>query len=491
MEYTYNETIIKEIDSNWFGKNPILYEISIIPAFYFMFEIKVLFKVGDKILKDQILAEWSTEEIWGEIRVDFDAHIVEINQPLLDFFELNADKHLNKHNDKFLQKDWIFRVRKNQYMYRQSSIKEISYNVYEISCVPVEGNRFYVEEVLAVGENVFWKDVAQMKVEDRSFMLCIDFNARITEINQPLIDYTQQNKDKNSSQNPHFLQTDWICRLEKIETSRPFVRYTDVGNNVDNLYNWWEHIDSTIYRIGFVDSYLPRNAYIRNIKILSKNKQDIKKNEAICSFEYSPKYLFLDYLSETEKWQQVENGKYVEPAFLHACYDFEEIEFNLDILLAVQYSLSGWIEINMEKDYILEAKRKINHYTYNGFWYKLEGEYLRIGMDINDNEYLNVHGVFPEHTLKVGQIIKENENLLILAVNGPLDYELDAPFDIEIITLNPIYENFEYWGDESVFLHRFPEENLYEESWILLVKALNYTQMEAFFEVWKQERYFK
>jgi hypothetical protein len=110
-------------------------------------------------------------------------------------------------------------------------------------------------------------------------------------------------------------------------------------------------------------------------------------------------------------------------------------------------------------------------------WYQIEGENIRIGLYTKVYEYIEAHGYLPCQFPVVGKILAKDEFLFQFVVLGSYDPEVNAPFDMEIISQNPKNEEYETNAkdnDREKFLdrHSFSEGNFYEESWLFVVRPL-------------------
>lgn len=101
------------------------------------------------------------------------------------------------------------------------TIKELGNDVYEISCYPAACFMFVVESYAPVGRVInSYQELAYCTTEELWFNLSVDFDCKVIEVNQALIDLSRNNPEmlsrKAGDYYRPFSQTDWICRVQKI-----------------------------------------------------------------------------------------------------------------------------------------------------------------------------------------------------------------------------------------------------------------------------------
>ncbi|KOY85865.1 hypothetical protein AD998_06660 [bacterium 336/3] len=132
MEYYHNQTNIRELGND-------LYEISCCPVHCFMFGIDEHLPVGRVVGVGEPMAHWSTENQLLNLETDFTCKIVEINQPLIDYFRETNDGHLKDlTTNGFSPTDWVYVVQKmdeneNTNPYFRPH-KSYSYNIKILPC---------------------------------------------------------------------------------------------------------------------------------------------------------------------------------------------------------------------------------------------------------------------------------------------------------------------------------------------------------------------
>jgi hypothetical protein len=103
----------------------------------------------------------------------------------------------------------------------ETVIKDLGNDLYEISCYPAVCFMFEVVEYAEVGKFVSsHQGLAYCTTEELWFNLSVDFDCKIIEVNQALIDLSRSNPEMLSRKpddiHRPFSQTDWICRVQKL-----------------------------------------------------------------------------------------------------------------------------------------------------------------------------------------------------------------------------------------------------------------------------------
>ncbi len=103
----------------------------------------------------------------------------------------------------------------------ETIIKDLGNDLYEISCYPAACFMFEVVEYAEVGKVVSaYQDLAYCTTEELWFNLSVDFDCKIIEVNQALIDLSRSNPEllgrKAGDDYRPFSQTDWISRVQKL-----------------------------------------------------------------------------------------------------------------------------------------------------------------------------------------------------------------------------------------------------------------------------------
>lgn len=364
-------------------------------------------------------------------------------------------------------------------------VKDLGNNLYEISCYPAWCFMFEVIEYAPVGTVVQeGLELASCSTQDMMFSLSVDFAVRVIAVNQELIDYTRQNKGENFRYS-RFEQTDWICVVEKTE----YYKDTNPVFNakLDKLTpsTWHRFTNATTANIGFFKADLPTQIYCRNFVLLGDT---FVKGDKICKFEYYPKFASL--LDDDNKWVLAE--KYKQTGYLYTPCDVEQIlSFNPAILGQAQYNPQphNWILVDIKHDFILTLQRKITFYTYGFAWYKLEGDFIRIGLNADKHEYISGHKpCFPYGCYaKPNDIFLSSEPINYLCeidVSGPMITYFSPDFDMEIVEVNP-----KIWGNANEPCDVLTND-CYGEGWLFLVKPLDAAATQKLFEQWYKQDYF-
>ncbi len=377
-------------------------------------------------------------------------------------------------------------------MYCESTIiKELGNDLYEISCCPAMCFMFEVVEYLPVGEIVSaGLELAYCTTEELWFNLSVDFTCKIVKVNQPLIDYTRKNKGKNFRYSG-FEQTDWIFVVQKVGYEEDKYWHFKEHKQYDTapitiLSNTWlKYLKPYLSEIGYFNNSLPLEYYVKNFQILG---EDIKRKQKICSFEYFPNYAGLG----EEKWELAEKNK--KTAYLHAPYDIENVYFNEKLLLKAQYNPqpNNWILMNIKEDFILKIESKVNYYTDYSCWYKYEGDFIKMGLDIQSDEYVRIHlPAYPMEYAPVGKVfinnntMEQSQEICWVDLAGPIGRWLYPKFDMEIVAVNPkVWTNL---GEPCETL----TTDCYGEGWLFVVKPLDAEKTAQMFAEWKEQGKFK
>ncbi len=104
----------------------------------------------------------------------------------------------------------------------ETVIKDLGNDLFEISCYPAACFMFEVVEYVAVGKVVSSnQELAYCTTEELWFNLSVDFDCKVVEVNQALIDLSRSNPEplrrKASDDHRPFSQTDWISRVQKLK----------------------------------------------------------------------------------------------------------------------------------------------------------------------------------------------------------------------------------------------------------------------------------
>ncbi len=377
-------------------------------------------------------------------------------------------------------------------MTSNAGIKDLGNDLYELSCPCAFYTLFQVEEILPVGEIVASGDeIASCSTECQSLSISVDFTCKIAEVNQPFIDCLRATGGKDFEYKG-FSQTDWICRVQKVSYKENLYSHFFEHKQYDTtpttiLANTWQnYLKPYLCELGFFNKYLPLEYYVRNFEVLGKN---IKRGEPIISFEYYPKYQHLD---NAEKWKLAEKHKQL--AYLYAPYDIETITFNENLLAEAQYNPqpNGWILINIKKEFILKVERKVNYYVEGWHWHKLEGDFIRVGLNTKQ-EYIRVHlPCYPLMFAPVGKVLKERSGggylpLAEFDTAGPMIVWLEVLFDMEIVATNPLVWNDLQLNNPCELLEKDP----FGEGWLFVVKPLNPEKTKEMFAEWYEKGWFE
>ncbi len=370
-------------------------------------------------------------------------------------------------------------------------IKDLGNDLYEISCYPAVCFMFQVVEYLPVGTVAgSGQELAYCTTEELWFNLSVDFTCKIIKVNQALIDYTKKNKGENFKYSG-FEQTDWLCVVQKVSYEENKYPYFGEHKQYDKLpptifpNTWLKYLKPYLSELGYFDKHLPLEYFVRSFQILGAH---IKKREKICRFEYFPNHFGLG----ENKWELAEKNK--KTAYLYAPYDIESISFNEKLLIEAQYNpqANHWILINIKEDFILKVERKVNYYTNYLWWYKYEGDLIKIGLDIKNDEYVRVHQpVYPMEYAPIGKVFINNntweqaQEMGWIDLAGPIGRWLYPEFDLEIVATNPkVWANL---GEPSEILAK----DCYGEGWFFLVKPLHPEKTKEMFAEWKEKGQFE
>ncbi len=379
-------------------------------------------------------------------------------------------------------------------MISDTNIKDLGNDLYELNCPCAFYILFQVVEILPVGEVVGGgNEIADCMTECQSASLSVDFMCKIIEINQPFIDCLREMEGKDFEQKG-FLQTDWICRVQKVNYKENLywhfreMRLYETHPTTILANTWQNYLKPYLSELGFFNQYLPLEHYVRNFKILGEN---IKKTEKICSFEYCQNYTILQSDLSEKKWHFLEKNK--KTAYLYAPFDIENISFNEKLLLEAQFNPqpNNWILINIKKDFILKIEKKVHYYTQSWYWFKLEGDFIRVGLNTK-TEYISTHlPCYPLIFSPVGTILKDqNTEDLPLAefdVAGSMIVCLIVLFDLEIVEINTKIWNKSQMNNPCELLEKDP----FGEGWLFVVKPLNPEKTRKMFAEWYEKGYFE
>lgn len=369
-------------------------------------------------------------------------------------------------------------------------LKDVGNGLYEISTSCAFFILFRIEEHLPVGEVVgAHLEIACCATECQTLSLSIDFTCQIVEINQTFIDYTRATDGKDLD-NDTYKHTDWIYRVRKVSYKENKHDYFAEHKQYDTtpttiLHNtWYNYLKPYLSELGYFTPYLPLEVYVRNFQVAGK---PIKNREAIVSFEYYPKYHNVD---NTEKWVLAEKHKKL--AYLYAPYDIETVTFNEKLLIEAQYNPqpNGWILMNCKEDFILKIERKIHYYVEGWHWYKIENDFIRVGLNTKQ-EYICAHlPCYPQMFAPVGKILKEQVGeyvpLAEFDIAGPMMVWLDVLFDMEVVEINP-----RIWHEAQMYQPcELLEKDCFGEGWLFVVKPLNPEKTREMFTEWYEKGWF-
>lgn len=373
------------------------------------------------------------------------------------------------------------------------NMKQISQDTYELHADCAFYMLFEVLEYLPVGTVVGeGQQIACCGTECQLISVYVDFCCKVVEVNHPFIDYLKFKNGRDFEDK--FPQNTWICRVQKAsshENSNPDFHkgYKMYGASkwVYTEYPWYRQINAYTIQMGYFDDSLPLEYDMRNFQLLGEK---FKTGEKVCSFEYYSKFSLKD---ATEKWQLAE--KFKKTGYLYAPFDIENICFNEKLLLQAQYNPqpNGWIAVHIKEDFILQATKTVNYYTNYTYWYKTEGDLIRIGLDINANEYVYVHlPAYPMEHVPIGRVFiangvwEQSQEMCWIDVSGPIGVWIYPEFDMEIVEINP--KVWDKLGEPCEVLAR---DICYNEGWLFVVKPLNPEKTAKMFAEWREKGKFK
>lgn len=373
-------------------------------------------------------------------------------------------------------------------------LKDLGNNLYKISAPAAFYILFQVDEHLPIDTVAgAGQEIASCSTECQSLSLSVDFTCKIVQINQPFIDYLKATEGRNFEDK--FSQADWILIVEKVSSEELTNPFFNKGYHACNgekyifeAFPWTRLVNAYTLELGYFSAYLPLEYYVRNFQILG---EAFKKGEKVCSFDYYPKYRLLD---EQEKWQLAEKHK--STAYLYAPYDIKNVSFNEMLLLQAQYhpQPNGWILMNIKEDFILRVEKIVNFYTDYWCWYQYENDLIRIGLDVEGDEYIQAHKPwYPMEYASAGKIfiaenrIAQHQEICYIGVDGPMDKSLYPEFDMEIVAVNPKVFGDGKLGQPCEILETDP----YGEGWLFLVKPLDAEKTAKMFEEWRDKGYFR